>query len=43
MGSPAAKFTTPSMTALVVSVVMTQFWAMTCIHVPVIDTASPAR
>ncbi len=42
MGRPVAKLTRPSMTALEVSVVMTQPWAMTCIQEPVMETASPA-
>ncbi len=43
MGRPAAKFTIPSMIALFVSVLMTQPWAMICIHVPVSEMQVPMR
>jgi hypothetical protein len=41
IGNPAAKLTIPSMMALLVSVLMTQPWAITCIHVPVSEMDVP--
>src|SRR5262245_20455706 len=40
-GKPAAKFTSPSKIALVVSPLMTQLWAIICIHVPLSEMSEP--
>jgi hypothetical protein len=41
IGKPEQRFTKPSMSAEVVSAVITQSCAITCIHVPVSEMALP--
>lgn len=41
IGMPEARFTFARSTALLVSEVITQTWAMACIQVPVMEMASP--
>ena len=40
-GKPAAKLTSPSRIALFVSPLMTQLWAIICIHVPLSEMSEP--